>query len=87
ANIAGAYFGQWIADPEKFGLDFALPAMFIGLLVLSMGSRKIWRLDIVVAISAVIITIGVSLVLGGNIGVIAATVIASTIGMVIEKWK
>lgn len=87
ANIAGAYFGQWIADPEKFGLDFALPAMFIGLLVLSMVSRKKWRLDIVVAISAVIITIGVSLVLGGNIGVIAATVIASTIGMVIEKWK
>ncbi|RNB78503.1 branched-chain amino acid ABC transporter permease [Brevibacillus nitrificans] len=87
ANIAGAYLGQWIADPEKFGLDFALPAMFIGLLVLSMVSRKQWRLDIVVGISAVVLAVGVSLVLGGNIGVIAATLIASTIGMVIEKWK
>ncbi|QRG68016.1 AzlC family ABC transporter permease [Brevibacillus choshinensis] len=87
ANIAGAYFGQWIADPEKFGLDFALPAMFIGLLVLSMVSRSKWRLDIAVGVSAVVIAVGASLLLGGNIGVIAATVIASTIGMVIEKWK
>ncbi|MDR7319174.1 AzlC family ABC transporter permease [Brevibacillus nitrificans] len=87
ANIAGAYLGQWIADPKKFGLDFALPAMFIGLLVLSMVSRKQWRLDIVVGISAVVLAVGVSLVLGGNIGVIAATLIASTIGMVIERWK
>ncbi|WNC15212.1 AzlC family ABC transporter permease [Brevibacillus brevis] len=87
ANIAGAYLGQWIADPEKFGLDFALPAMFIGLLVLSMVSRKKWLLDGAVAISAVILTVGISLAFGGNIGVIAATVIASTIGMVIEKWK
>lgn len=87
ANIAGAYLGQWIADPEKFGLDFALPAMFIGLLVLSMVSRKQWRLDIMVGISAVVLAVGVSLVLGGNIGVIAATLIASTIGMVIERWK
>lgn len=87
ANIAGAYFGQWIADPEKFGLDFALPAMFIGLLVLSMVSRKKWRLDIVVGICAVVIAVVASLVFGGNVGVIAATVIASTIGMVMEKWK
>ncbi|WP_155986934.1 hypothetical protein [Paenibacillus durus] len=35
ANIAGALLGQWIASPERLGLDYALPAMFIGLLVLS----------------------------------------------------
>jgi len=87
ANIAGAFFGQWIADPEKFGLDFALPAMFSGLLVLSMVSRKKWVLDSVVAVSAVVITVGVSIAFGANIGVIAATVMAATIGMVVEKWK
>jgi 4-azaleucine resistance transporter AzlC len=87
ANLAGAYFGQWITNPEQFGLDFALPAMFIGLLVLSMASRNKLMRDGVVAISAVLIAVGVSLVFGGNIGVIAATLIASTIGMVIEKWK
>lgn len=40
ANIAGGFFGNWIPNPEKFGLDFALPAMFIGLLVLQILSQK-----------------------------------------------
>lgn len=87
ANLAGAYFGQWIANPEQLGFDFALPAMFIGLLVLAMLSRKQIRLDIVVAISAVVIAVGVSVLYPGNLGVIVATLCASTIGMVIERWK
>ncbi len=87
ANIAGAYFGQWISDPEKFGLDFALPAMFIGLLILTIVSRNQIKLDVIVAICAVVITVGVAIVYPGNVGVIAATVVASTIGMVIDKWK
>lgn len=87
ANIAGAYFGQWISDPEKFGLDFALPAMFIGLLILAIVSRKKVKLDVIVAVCAVFIAVGVAIVYPGNAGVIVATVVASTIGMVIEKWK
>lgn len=87
ANMAGAYFGAWIADPEKFGLDFALPGMFIGLLVLQMASRKKIIRDVIVAISAVVIVVGVSLVTSGSVGVIVATIAASTIGMVVEKWK
>jgi len=87
ANIAGAFFGQWITNPQKFGLDFALPAMFIGLLVLLMVSRAKIAIDIVVAISAVVIVVGVSLVSSGSVGIIVATVIASTIGMVVEKWR
>lgn len=87
ANIAGAFFGQWITDPQKFGLDFALPAMFIGLLVLLLVSRAKMAIDIIVAISAVVIVVGVTLVSSGSVGVIAAAIIASTIGMVVEKWK
>ncbi len=40
ATLAGAWLGEWITEPERFGLDFALPAMFIGLLVLQLTSRK-----------------------------------------------
>jgi 4-azaleucine resistance transporter AzlC len=87
ANIGGAFFGHWIANPEKFGLDFALPAMFIGLLVLQMVSRGKAMIDVVVAISAVVIVVGVTLLSSGSIGVIVATMIASTIGMVVEKWQ
>jgi 4-azaleucine resistance transporter AzlC len=86
-NIAGALLGQWISNPEKFGLDFALPAMFIGLLVLSMLSRKKIALDVMVAIIAVVVAVGTSSMLSSSMGVITATIIASTIGMVLERWK
>lgn len=87
ANLAGAFLAQWISNPEKFGLAFALPAMFIGILVLSMLARNRIKLDIVVAIIAVIIAVGSSFFLSSSMGVIVATIIASTIGMVVEKWK
>jgi len=87
ANIAGGFFGEWISNPERFGLDFALPGMFIGLLVLQMASRKKWMKDVLVAISAVAIVVGVSFVASGSVGIIVATIIASTIGMAVEKWR
>ncbi|WNS45448.1 AzlC family ABC transporter permease [Paenibacillus sp. MMS20-IR301] len=87
ANIAGAFFGQWISSPEKWGLDFALPAMFIGLLVLTMMSRRKYVLDLIVGAVSVIIAVLVSVLWSPSMGVISAVLIASTIGMVIEQWK
>lgn len=87
ANLTGAYLGQWITQPEKYGLDFALPAMFIGLLVLQIRSRKKFRTDIFVAVCAVLLAVGATLLLSGSAGVIIATILASTIGMVVGKWK
>jgi len=87
ATIAGSFFGEWITNPQKLGLDFALPAMFIGLLVLMIVSRAKVLVDICVAIIAVVIVIGVTLVSSASVGVIVATIIAALIGMVVEKWK
>uniref|UniRef100_UPI00403EC458 AzlC family ABC transporter permease n=1 Tax=Paenibacillus sp. FSL W8-0194 TaxID=2921711 RepID=UPI00403EC458 len=87
ATIAGAFFGQWITEPEKFGLDFALTGMFIGLLVLQMVSRKKILKDLMVAVCAVGLVIGSSYFLTGSMAVIAATVIAATLGMAVEKWR
>ncbi|MFP4976108.1 AzlC family ABC transporter permease [Paenibacillus sp. CN-4] len=87
ANLAGAFLGEWITDPEAFGLDFALPAMFIGLLALTLLSRRTLRRDLIVGTAAAVIAVIVSLVWSTGAGVIAATVAASTIGVVLEKWK
>lgn len=87
ATIAGAFLGQWITNPEKFGLDFALAAMFIGLLVLQMTSRKKIVIDLIVAGSAVVTAVCVSSIYSTNIGVIVAIIVAATIGVVIEKWE
>ena len=87
ANIAGGYFGKWIPNPESYGLDFALPGMFIGLLVIQILSQKKYFVDITVGLSAVVIVIIVSFFSSGSTGVMVAAVLASTIGMVIEKWR
>nr|WP_275444536.1 AzlC family ABC transporter permease [Paenibacillus sp. ACRRX] len=87
ANLAGAFLAQWISNPEKFGLEFALPAMFIGILMLTMLGRNKIKLDIVVASIAVVIAVGSTFMMSSSMGVIVATIVASTIGMVVEKWK
>ena len=87
ANIAGGFLGKWIPNPEALGLDFALSGMFIGLLVIQILSQKKYFVDIMVAISAVVIVCIVSFYFSGSAGVIVATIFASTIGMVIERWK
>ncbi|MNM88731.1 Inner membrane protein YgaZ [compost metagenome] len=87
ANLAGAYLGVWITDPEKFGLDFALPAMFIGLLVLQIMHRKKYVLDAVVGLSAILVGVVCGFFISGSVGVIAGTVVAATVGTVIERWR
>lgn len=87
ANLFGAYFGKWIPNPEALGLDFALPAMFIGLLVLQFISRKQFFIDIFVALCSVIIFLTVSSLFSSSAGIIIATILGATFGMVIEKWK
>lgn len=87
ANLAGAFFGQWIASTEQWGLDFALPAMFIGLLVLTMMGRRKYLLDITVGLIAMAVAVLISILWSPSMGVIAAAIIASTIGLVIERWK
>jgi len=86
ANLAGGLFGDWISDPERFGLDYALPAMFIGLLVLQLRERRKWAVDGSVALAAVVVAVIGSLLLSPHVGVLLATVLAATIGLGLEKW-
>ncbi|PZD96170.1 branched-chain amino acid ABC transporter permease [Paenibacillus sambharensis] len=84
ATFAGAYFGAWIPDPEAYGLSFALPAMFIGLLVLQMAHRKQIRTDLAVAGGAVVLFLAAFTVMSANLAVLTAIIGAACIGMVIE---
>lgn len=87
ANVLGGLFGKWIPNPEEFGLDFALPAMFIGLLVLQIVSRSEFRIDLLVVTGAILFTVCTSFIFSTGINVILATVAAAALGMVIDKWK
>jgi 4-azaleucine resistance transporter AzlC len=48
ATVLGAVLGAAIRDPARYGLDFAFPAMFIGL---ALGFWKGWRTGPVVAVA------------------------------------
>lgn len=86
ANVAGAYFSTWLSNPEKFGMDFALAGMFIGLIVLQFLSRKRWRIDLIVFSTTVVMMLILSQFLTvGGLHIILATVVAATIGMVMKK--
>jgi 4-azaleucine resistance transporter AzlC len=78
----GVVVGQSINDVRLFALDYALPAMFIALLVLQIKGR----LQVLVAILSGLLAIVFQLVGFGQWTVIAATVAGATLGTVMEQW-
>ncbi len=74
STVVGGYGGQFI--PERaFGIDYALIAMFICLLIFQVRSRK----HIVTAILAGVLAVIFSLIIPGNIYVVLASVLAATL--------
>lgn len=87
ANILGGLFGELISNPKALGIEFALPAMFAGLLILQLISRGKLRVDFIVIVISVILVAFIHLIIPGSWVVILATIIATTVGMLIQKWK
>ncbi len=88
ANILGGFFGEWIPSPETFGLAFALPSMFIGLLVLQIIGNKKFRRDFLIIGGTVAVLVIMSFFANSSIAIIVAALVGATIGMVLEeKWK
>lgn len=85
--VAGAFLGKWVANPEKWGLDFALIAMFVALLVLqlsSVGKNKIMHYLMLIGYM-IVIMYGLSYFVPSHVAVLLATVIVATIGVVTDK--
>lgn len=82
STVIGGYGGQYI--PVGFmGIDYALSAMFISLLVLQLRGL----LYVLTALMSGVVAVGVSLVLPGNWYVIIAALIGATLGFVLLKAR
>lgn len=71
----GAYIGSFITDFEALGLDFALPAMFIGLLALLIKSKK----DLLICVIAGFLTVSLSFTPLHSFSIIIGSIIASVL--------
>ncbi len=80
STVAGGYGGQFI-KPHSFGMDYALIAMFICLLVFQLKGRIYIFTALVAGISAVLL----SLCIPGNSYIIIASVFAAGTGVFIKK--
>lgn len=83
ATVGGALIGQTVGDARALGLDFALPAMFIGLLVPMLLKESVKPRALTAAVAAAAGVAG-ALWLPQGWGVVAAAVLAAMVGVMAE---
>lgn len=80
STLAGILFGSLVPDIERSGIDFIFPLSFMALLLPLLKSR----LQLIVAVIAATIALGVSQFLGGGLTILVATIAAAIIGVALE---
>jgi len=78
ATVVGVVVGGAIGDPRRFGVDFAITATFIGIVVLAIRHR----VDIVIALVAALVAGVLTLAGASTIAVITAGAVAPLIAVV-----
>ena len=76
-TAVGAYSGELVTDVRPLGLDYALPAMFLALLLPLCAER----LHLAVAVAGAVFSLGLNMAGAGRWSVILATLLAATVGL------
>lgn len=79
--------GDYVRTPQKFGLDFALVAMFIGLLCLQIISEREIKLGLqILVILFTLFTIYIGLIfVSANILILLVTVLGCLFGVIMKN--
>ena len=87
SSTLGAVFGSIIPNAKTLGIDYSLPAMFAALLILQITNNPQVRIAIIVGIvSVVFIIVGASFITS-TWSLIVASIVAASVGLIIEKAK
>lgn len=76
STVAGTITGQYIEE-NAFGMDYALTAMFICLLVLQLSSKR----HMVIGLISGLIAVAAAMTIPGNWYIIIGSVLAATLGL------
>jgi 4-azaleucine resistance transporter AzlC len=75
----GTQLGGLVADPARWGLDFAFPAVFLSLVAVQLRQRADWM----VALAGAAVAVAVALVVPGNWHIIVAGVLVSGVAALV----
>ena len=81
ATMIGIFVGGAIGDPRRFGVDFAITATFIGIVVLAIRHQE----DILIAVVAALVAGALALAGASTIAVITAGAIAPLIAVFVRR--
>lgn len=87
ASIIGALVGKWIPNPEDWGLDFALTAMFVALLILNLQTISKSRLRhylLLIVLMGICMYITIQW-LPSHLAVLMSTIVVAAIGVWLER--
>ncbi|AYM02713.1 AzlC family ABC transporter permease [Levilactobacillus yiduensis] len=89
ATVIGAVLGGLIDDPSRFGFDFALTAMFIGLVYLQLISDKHlgMSLQLTVMLFVALAYYFLIAVMSQNFALLVATIAGCLFGMELKKCR
>lgn len=82
ASIGGAVFGKFISNPEVFGLDYAITAMFVFLAIAQFDAitNSKLKIYIVLIISVIVMMFIFSWFMPTYVAILLSAIIASTLG-------
>lgn len=85
--LLGALIGEWLPDPSQFGLDYALVAMFIGLLYLQLiGDKSKSIINRLIAMSTVAVMLVIMLrFMSSEMAILVSTFVGCFIGVAMER--
>lgn len=81
ATVIGIVVGGAIGDPRRFGVDFAITATFIGIVVLAIRHRE----DVVIALVSALVAGALALAGASTIAVITAGAIAPLFAVFVRR--
>ena len=81
STIAGGIFGGGIAQPERYGIDFAITAAFVAIVVLGVRHRT----DVAVALAAALVAAALRLAGATTIAVVIAGAVAPIIVLTMRE--
>lgn len=81
STVCGTFLGSHISDPLTWGLDFAMPATFLALLIPRLIDRK----SLLVCIIAAVVSIAAAVAIPGKWYIIIACLTAAAAGGFMER--